>query len=314
MAHLKLVTDLSKPQLPKESILAAIHTGCRYHVGCQDLYVLNSTHGVIGDYRISAKCAEILPVAPVTTTGEMNTCCFWDTDIDLSQLRCYIMHYDKGQLLALEDCNLKANRLVLNRAELNGPELAVSNEETVLTLSPQFEFTFSTDSYAAQLGVINLVQSTRFITLENSDEIHLLDTADEETPVLYLENPLDDQPVKFVVQQERGATRQHTFGLKIAQPIPDEIGGERVETVTVLEQYSSYFMQCALPLDNHHDIWIPVYAPISWGWSIRVGRRTDGQWGILRRKLILPTTGHDGLQLPAWRNNTIECSLLEIRV
>jgi hypothetical protein len=311
MAHLKPVPIKSKPSVPKVTIAATIHTGRRYTVSSQDLSVLNSTYGIIEDYRMTSQCAEIFPiasVAPVTpVTNQMNTCYFWDTGIDLSRLDCDISNGIDDRLHPLPACNLKANRLILNKAELIGPELTVSNGATLLSLSPRFDFTLSTDDYAAQLGVINLVQSSRIIRLENDDEIVLLDTDIDDAPVLYLENPSDDQPVKFIsAQQDLGVTREHNYSVNISQPVPDEVDAKSVATVTVLEQYCSYFMQKPVSLDDDHTIWIPVYAPLSWGWSIRVGRRTDGEWGILRRKLILPTTGHDGLQLPTWSNNTLK--------
>ena len=309
MPHLKPVFLPFKPVSTHKPILNAIHTGARYLVSCQDLSTLNSTHGVIGGYRMTSESAEIFQVEPKAASSELSECYFWDTDIDLSQLQCKITLDIKDQLLSLQDSHLKSNRLLLNGAELTGPQITVSDEKAALILSPRFDVTFSTDSCTAQLGLINLVQATRFITLENGSQINLLDTGKEELPVLYLENQRDDQAIKFVTApQQSGVTEEHTFNCDISQPIPVQVDGETVASVTVLEQYWSYFMQRAVPLDDHHNIWIPVYAPIQWGWSIRVGRRTDGEWGILRRKLILPTTGHDGFQLPVWNNNTVNCS------
>lgn len=309
MAFLSFVTKQPKPSVPVRPALAAIYAGCRYHVGSEELGVLNSTQGVIGDYRITAQCAEIMPVTPVTTLDGMHACSFWDTDMDLSRLRSFINNDAKNQRLPLQDCKLMGNRMLLNRQALNGPTLDVVNETTVLSLSPEFEFTFCTDAYTAQLGVIHLVNSTRFITLKNGDEISVLNTGTEQAPVLYLEDSRVDNPINFVSeQQETGVTRTYSYTCHVSQNIPAEVAGEAVDSVTVLEQYFSYFMQRAVPLDDQLNIWIPVYAPISWGWSIRVGRRFDGEWGILRRKLILPTTGHDGLQMPTWNNNSANCA------
>ena len=316
MVHLKPLSGRSEQFAPKATILETIHTGRLYHVGCQDYSVLNSIHGVIGGYRISAQRAEIFPVTSMppgattaSTTDQMNLCYFWDPSADMSTIEGNLRHEVKDQLLPLKDCHLKANRLMLTQATLSGPELNVRDDVTMLSLSPHFDFMFSTDNYAAQLGVINLVQSSRFIRLENNDEKILLDTGIENMPVLHLENAENDQPVKYVsVHQNLGINQEHTFTFDVSQSIPDKVGAESVASVTVLEQYQSYFMQRAVTQDNGHSIWTPVYAPITWGWSIRVGRRTDGEWGILRRKLILPTTGNDGLQLPTWTNNTLNCS------
>lgn len=316
MVQLQPTPNAYRLLVSKETILDTISAGQRYSIGCQDISVLNSIHGVIGGYRLNAQCAEIIPLSSITptitATGQLLPCYFWDASVDLSRLEDDLIVGAKDQIKPLnrplKKSRIKANRLVQNLATLNGPQLSVHNEVTMLSLSPRFDFTFSTDDYAAQIGVINLVQSNRFIRLENNNEINLLDTSVEDTPVLYLENPQDDQPIKYVsAQQKLGVTSEHSFDFTISQAIPDSVGDEKVETVTVLEQYCSYFMQRAV-LNGDQSIWTPVYAPITWGWSIRVGRRTDGEWGILRRKLILPTTGNDGLHLPEWRSNTLNCS------
>jgi hypothetical protein len=304
MRHLNLVSTPVKAPPAEKPALASLHAGCRYDIGCQDVSVLNSTHGIVGDYRIATQRAEVVPVAKAAKQGEMHSCSFWETDVDLPSLRSYISNDVKDQYLPLEDCLLKGNRMLMNRQELDGPDLAVVDGKTVLSLSPRFDFTFCTDAYTAQLGVIHLVKSTRFITLENGDQINLLNTDIDQAPVLYLGNPQDDYPVSFIAQQqETGIKREYVYRCNISQQIPEEVSHEAVATVTVLEHYFSYFMQRAAPLDDHHNIWIPVYAPISWGWSIRVGRRSDWEWGILKRKLIMPTAGNDGLQLPTWNSN-----------
>jgi len=302
-----------KPTLkptPEKSTLATILTSQRYRISCEDLVALNTAHGVCGNYRVFTSRGEIFAVDSVAAVNGMNECFFWDTDIHLSQLQCSIKHDATGQVVPMEDCVLRTNRMVVNKAELVGPAITVRDDLTSLTLTPRFDLTFSADSYAAQLGVVNLVQATRFITLRNSEEITVLNTGDDGTPVLYLENPQDNQAIKQVAEQQKSGETQHTFTCEISQQIPNEVAGEAVATVTVLEQYWSYFMQRALSPEDQHSIWTPAYAPISWGWSIRVGRRTDGEWGILRRKLILPTTGHDGFQLPVWTDNSVNCSVM----
>jgi hypothetical protein len=306
MSHLKLVINPPKPPRPLPPRAVTIHTGVRYYAESQDLSGLNSIHGVIGDYVVSSECAE---VTPVITGSDLTECIFWDADVDLSQLGCDELRVASGQPLPLAGCELKSNRLVLKSAALDGPEVIGDGGETMLTLSPRFDFIFSTDCGAAQLGVINLVSSNRFITLESGDEIGLLKSGDEAAPALYLEGPLDQQPVKLLCdRQEAGVTQTQSFCMEISQLIPDVVGSESVASVTVLEHYCSYFMQRSLPLDDH-PVWTPVYAPISWGWSIRVARRYDGEWSIVRRKLMLPTTGHEGLQLPLWHSNSVACSM-----
>jgi hypothetical protein len=314
MDAIKPITPLPIPTAPQKLKSNTIHTGLRYRFECQDLSVFHSVHGVCGDYRISAERGDIQSVAATPANNNVTECYFWDTDVDLSRLTCDVWQNTSNGPQPLKDYHLKSNRLMMQKTELEGPQIISREENALLTLSPRFDFTFYTDSYAAQLGVINLVQATRFITLDNGNKVPLLDTDNEESAVLYLENPSDDQAIKLVsTPQEISVARQHTYTCTISQHIPAIFNGESVASVTVLEQYWSYLMQRALPGDNNHnthDIWIPVYSPVSWGWSIRVGHRTDGEWGILRRKLILPTTGHDGLQLPAWNKNTVDCATL----
>lgn len=47
--------------------------------------------------------------------------------------------------------------------------------------------------------------------------------------------------------------------------------------------------------------------PVTWGWSICVAKNGADEWAIVRRKLMLPTVGHEGLQLPHWHNQLIAC-------
>lgn len=316
MTHLKLFADPAKQVSTATPIFHTIQTGCRCQIKYEDATVLDSIHGVIGGYRISKQSAEVLPVASKgAKKHQICGCYFWDPGIDLTRLNCHVVQNGDDKFLPLKNCRIRNNRLILNRSTLDGPELITSNEATLLRLSPRFDFTLSTDDYAAQLGIINLVQSSRVITTgdvtEVSEYIVLRDTGIEDAPVLYLDNPQDDQAVKFISErQEQGSTRNHTFEFNISQPIDSNTSAANVSTVTVLEQYTSYVMQGAVLSDEIQTIWSPVFSPISWGWSIRVGRRIDGEWGILRRKLILPTIGNDGLQIPTWHNNIFDFSVL----
>ena len=308
MPTLKLVTNRSNPPVPRFPPLATLHAGCRYVVTCEDIDLLNTTHGIVGGYQVSISHSKILPVTTISGPDKISMCCFWDTDINLSRLSSVIRNETSDQIIPLKECDLKTNRMLLKSQSLDSPQLLRANGDAVLSMSPSFDFTFCTDSYTAQIGIIHLVEATRFITLENGTEITLLNTHDNEAPVLYLDSPSDEQAVKLVVaQQETGVTREHSYHWTVSQRIPEKFAGESAATVTVLEQYQSFFMQRAIPFDDCFNMWIPCYVPILWGWSIRVGRRSDGEWGILKRKLILPTPGNDGAQLPAWNDNTINC-------
>lgn len=310
MDTLKQIIPLPIPLSLKKAPENVLHTGRAYRVRCQDLVSLNSNHGVCGDYKVTRQCAELAPVASQANTNGISECYFWDTDIQFSQLPGDLTIELKDHPTPLQDCDLGTNRLLLNKAELSGPQIVCNHNKAQLILSSRFDLSFATDRYAARLGIIDLVQASRFIVLENGDKVILLDTGDEDAPVLYLENTQDEQVVTPVAEQQPlGENQSYSVSREIGQHIPDEIAGKTVSTVTVLEQYWSYFVQRALTPDGQHTIWIPAYAPISWGWSIRVGRRTDGEWGILRRKLIMPTTGHDGFKLPTWNTNTSQCSV-----
>ncbi|WP_455220760.1 hypothetical protein [Kaarinaea lacus] len=319
ITYLKSVNNQSKSPATNTKIapLTRLQTGYRYHVNCQDYARLNATHGVIGDYRISKQTGKILSITPPTPgasmTLPMSACYFWDTSTDLSKLEGQLIqnnnNSDDNQLLSMKDCQVATSRLILNGTSLDGPELIFENGITSLKLLPRFDFTFITESHAAHLGVVNLVKAHRILKLEDDKEILLLDTGIDDSPVLFLENADDDQPVKPIAAlQEAGTTHQNSCTFIISQTIPEKIDIANIATVTVLEQYFSYFMQ-KIDASDDESIWTPVYAPITWGWSIRVGRRTDGEWGILRRKLILPTTGNDGWCMPVWSNNTISCSV-----
>lgn len=276
MSHLKRIAFSGNAR--KSAHSTTLYPGRRYYVENRNCSVLNSTQSVLGNYRITTKCAEIVPLIPQTATAELSSCFFWDSDVDVANLKGGITPALTVPLLRLSDCHLKTNHLQLNDISLNGPEVIVCGECTELTLTPRFDVSFVTDSHAARLGAIHLVQSTRIITLENGFQISLLDTGHEPTPVLYLESRLDDQPIKLIaIMQEQETVREYSLTPQISQRIPEELDGVAVETVTVLEQYHSYFMQRPVTTEAAEAVWIPVYAPITWGWSVRVGRRPDGE-------------------------------------
>jgi len=242
---------------------------------------------------------------PLSLSGDQGAICyFWDEGVEPKRLAGKLIHNDASTLLG--DYKLKSNHLRLDDMQLQGPDLSSDGENTYLWLAPSFDFHFITDQQAAGLGVIHLVQSRRFAVLEDGTEYPLLETDDN--TVLYLTAD-DDEVVKPVITlQDKGLNQSYNYGCTVSQMIPDEIAGQAVTSLTVLEQYTSYFMQHPLPQGERASIWLPVYAPISWGWSIRVARRFDGDWSIQRRKLILPTCGHEGTQLPLWKNNSRACA------
>jgi len=195
--------------------------------------------------------------------------------------------------------HLSLNRLTLESSEMVGPDLVSEGSLTYLRMQPVFHLLYDTDVQAAELGAVHLLQSQRFVSLADGDRFELLEA---EQPVLYLGSVGVMDPLG--PPQQLGQHQGYRYPLTIQQEIPSQLNGIEVESVTVLEHYQSYFMQREVAAESEQLIWTPAMAPITWGWSIRVGRRADHEWGILRRKLILPTVGHDGLEFPLWEDNS----------
>ena len=308
MNHLKLVTG-TKPPKQRPQALANLITGRCYIIDGNHSSGLIASHGIVSDYQVSSAQGKAVPLTIPSGHNSLQSCFLWDTDLDRKNLDISLLDEENQQTLVLADCAVKNNALEIDNHSLQGPELLTVDGVTRLTLSLQADYQFSSDSFAAQLGMIHLVEATRFIRLEDGREISLLNTHDNEAPVLVVEHPTDEQAVKLLHDtQDLGNKQTYSYHYSIGQDIPEYIDGIEVESVTVLEQYLSYFMQRAIPFDDRQNIWTPIHAPLLWGWSIRVGRRGDEEWGILKRKLILPTAGNDGFQLPEWEYNTAHCS------
>ncbi|RLT94728.1 MAG: hypothetical protein D9N11_15440 [Ketobacter sp.] len=243
---------------------------------------LKAVHGVIGGYRISLSQGEVLPVNEAD-----NAYYIWDNDSPLHS-------------------PLFENEFQLESVTLNRPSVARVGGACYLVMQPEFQVSFTTATHSARLGEIRLVESERFVTLENGDSLTITDTQEIGAPVLYLQHRDDTAVVRQETDlQLQGTDREYFFGESVSQKVPDYINSVAVSSVTVLERFTSYFMQQVLSTPEQ-SIWVPVCAPISWGWSIRVGRRYDQEWDILRRKLMLPTVGHDGWEMPTWRSNLVQ--------
>lgn len=303
MIQLDFVSN-NKTRSQAKQAPSSLYTGHRYKVKSYAANDKHAPHGLVGGYSVSPSQG----IALSLSAPDIESLYLWDADIDLKSAGLSIANDDNNEDTLAANSRIKSNYIEITHHALDGPQLTSNNGETCLMLSMAVDFTFTTANYAAQLAVIHLVEATRFIKLKNGNSISLLDTEDED-PVLYLETPLDDQALKLIGSaQDIGDKNHYHYQHTIQQPIPDQFTGQEVESVTVLEQYRSYFMQRATPFDENENIWTPIYAPILWGWSIRVGRRVDDEWGILKRKLIIPIPGNDGLQLPEWETNTIDCS------
>lgn len=208
----------------------------------------------------------------------------WDghSEVTLAENECQLI-----------DCSLKD----LTIEQVVGGEL--------LAITPTFLFAYKTLAFAAQLGEIRLVTANRFVTDAEGKQHSLLNTEDADEPVLYLEGLEDSSIVRQqTAWQSLNTQQEYRFDYRIQQPLLREWRGTLVKSVTVLEQYTSYFMQRAISCVPDDCLWVPAYAPITWGWSLRVERDHD-DWVITRRKLVMPVVGHDGWQYPQWQGNTL---------
>ncbi len=261
---------------------------------------LAGKHGIVGNYQLSTDAAEI--TSPSLIDGHTEAY-LWDGD---SALNLDIpWQQQQRQHITTVGCQLAGNHASLQSVELSGPDILQDEQQAQLHLEAHWQLALDSSNFAAELGLITLVDSQRFITLESGKQITITDTQESDTPVLYLGQDENLPIVTPITHQAQGEQQQHAHTTRIQQSIPDEHEGEIVESVTVLEQFHSYFMQKPMD-DKSSTIWIPLLAPLRWGWSIRVGRRADGPWCIVRRKLIMPTMGHDGLELPLWEANQLQ--------
>jgi len=262
---------------------ATVARGQLLPLGDMNAATLNTVNGVVGGFNLSLDSAELLPVA------DEGGYYIWDNDNPL-------------YAPAVE------NEFQLESTTLNRPAVERVGGAYFLVLQPEFHVSFSTATHSARLGEIRLLESERFYTMEDGSSITITDTQEIGSPVLYRQTRDDQRVVRQVTDMQlQGTEREYFFGECVNQPIPEQIDGVAVACVTVLEQYTSYFMQQVLS-QSEPSIWVPVCAPISWGWSIRVGRRHDQEWDILRRKLMLPTVGHEGWSMPTWRSNLVHCA------
>lgn len=236
----------------------------------------------IGQYTLSTKQAVVEPT-DVSGQGYL-----WEAEVSPTQ-------------------EVAINEFQLLHSALEGPHIHTSGNQHWLMIQPQFKVRYSSTFYAAKLGEIRLVESQRFMTLDSGERATLLDTHQLNEPVLYLQDHEDSSIVRQQTPwQMPGESSEYDFDYRILQALQTEVNGQPVRSITVLEQYTSCFMERPLtnPLEN--SIWVPIYAAINWGWSMRVEPDSSG-WAITRRKLMLPTVSHEEWQLPMWRSNTLEC-------
>ena len=256
--------------------------------------------GVVGNYRPEIHSAAIEDVG---VSRQPIQCFVWDADLLSTGVK-------RALQVGLEQPHTPhLNVLTLLNERLEGPEVRLVNDRPTLTIAPRFELEWATQAYASQLGLIQLVESSRTLHFADGESLVLLDTEAAGTgPVLYLNDETDTLAVKPVCAfQAQGARQCFGFKTEIKQTIPAEFDGKIVESISVLEKYTYYFMQNAAPDDPDRHIWVPVYLPIVWGWSIRVQQRSDGEWAIFRKKLIMPMPTTEAAALPLWQSNSLRC-------
>jgi len=197
------------------------------------------------------------------------------------------------------------NEFQLRSSSLEALTIAEAVYGSYLSIEPRFAASYATTQFAAKLGEIRLVEAQRFVTDIAGNRYDLLNTAAADAAVLYLENSDDTQVIRQQSEwQHLGENKDYDFSYRIVQPLPNTVNNLQVHSVTVLEQYTSYFVQRPFTGLGPYSQWVPAYAPITWGWSLRVEHSNDG-WVITRRKLILPVVGSDGWQLPQWQSSTL---------
>lgn len=228
----------------------------------------------------------------------------------LSKERGEVIPYQQGQpAFCWDSISDIDTRIAENEFQLLAASLEDLNIESViggkcLSIKPCFDVSYKTSAFAAQLGEIRLVNSQRFVTDQEGNRHDLLNTDEAPGPVLYLQNAEDNSIIRQCSDwQSFDTTAQYRFDYRISQPLSTHLLNVPVHSITVLEQYTSYFMQRPVTATPEQSVWVPAYGPITWGWSMRVEPERD-DWVITRRKLIPPVVGHDGWQMPEWQGNT----------
>lgn len=227
----------------------------------------------------------------------------WDTDC-LSNLTGTTLVTPAGENIAVNtNTHTLNNRFVITNTRLTKPAIHTIDDNQQLAIQAEFGYAFTADQMDARLGILSLVESNCYLVLENDQQYNLLNT--NEQAVLFL--PGDDKTnaiLPILDATKSNTTLSQNKQINVAHTIPEQLNGIAVQSLTILEQYQTFFMQRELPFTSEN-IWTPLSAPISWGWSMRIARRYDGEWGIARQKLLMPSTGHNGMEMPTWENNSL---------
>lgn len=256
--------------------------------------------GLLGAYRLELHASTI---ETIDTSRNPMQGFVWDADL-VTPLMQQALSVDTDQ------APVNAyNQLDVLDIAMETPDVRLIESLPTLSVSPCFKLEWHTPAHASQLGILQLVESTRTLQLANGHSAVLMDTeAEGGDPVLLLNDEADRAVVKPVCGfQSKGQRTRLEFRQTASQRIPAAWDGVATESVSVLEKYTLYFMQNADPQQTDRYIWVPVHLPIVWGWSIRVQQRYDGIWDIFRKKLIMPTPSIEAPPLPHWRRNSLAC-------
>ncbi|AEG00614.1 hypothetical protein [Methylomonas methanica] len=256
--------------------------------------------GLVGAYRLELNASKI---EAIDTSLNPMQCFIWDVDLLTPRMRQALRVYtDRAPATDY-------NQLTMLDISMATPDVRLIESLPTLTISPHFQLEWHTPAHASQLGIVQLVESTRTLQQANGNTVVLLDTeVDSNGPVLLLEDTLDRAVIKPVCGfQSQGERKRFEFSHTVSQTIPTELNGVATVSVSVLEKYTLYFMQNANPEQADRYIWVPVHLPVVWGWSMRVQQRYDGIWDIFRKKLIMPTPSTEAPALPRWQRNSLAC-------
>lgn len=306
MAHLKLVKKISAKDSEApccEPQQDAPVVGERYTLNSLPSALLDAD-GLLGDYKISLRQSEI--IAPSFKRGGQTGCYFWHSYLTEAEVASLKLSDTRKRPLVSD--HLVANRAMMQSSKLIGPNIINVNNQATLSVTPEFIIHFNTAAGAAELGEIRLIDSSRFITLGSGKTIPVICTDPAEGQALFLDESQDSPLLKQNFIQPSGSNESYVIRRTVNQHLPKTFQGETVECVTVLEHVTSFFMQ---KLAGSTDaIWTPVMQPISWGWSVRL-ERAEHNWQITKRRIMRPTSHHDGLKLPEWKTHVREQSAVE---
>ena len=263
---------------------------------------LGAIHGLAAPYHLKDLGAAHRGAIELGSSGQV---IIWDSGINCADLLSDKKLRLGATALTPDTFTLADNCLRICASSILGPELIQVEDLTRLRMQPIIDLDYQADYFPAQVAELRVVASQRFLALHNG-QTQVLTQTDETlgpalvlSPLLRQENDAELLTQLFapVLLHGRQQLRADT---PVFQTIIAEYNGEAVASVTVLEQYTSYFLQ------RYNDTqrlgcWVPALPPVTWGWSIRVAKNGADEWAIVRRKLMLPTVGHEGLQLPYWQ-------------